>query len=457
MSAEHSGTVSYDCECGKRLKVPASAAGRRAKCPRCQAIFTVPSPQDEATDVEAMDDGLSLLDELARQEQTAAPARPTVKQPPASSATGFASAGGGPRGFEMPATEKVSLWERVAGTTLLGSVFSGLGAAIGAALWVVIAIKFDREIGFVAWGLGGLAGLGMLLGRGEPSSLGGLLAAGNAFAGIVAAKLAIFAYVLTVLITGQTDVSSLQKVLATIEVAQEILDERGVTDENEREEAWEETLAEASEQVKYMDDDQVERKWQQYQQRQGVATVDAAPADERRDRLAWHYAKLEAMDQGLPPWDTQRDMLYEGQLAAYQDLSDDELGAEIAQLEAWLETGRWSDRQYIRARLIYDRLDMLLDISIKVPDTKWRDLYDEIAKDVDTVPFAEQVEAVRDLEAPDDNIADSQDTEFAEDAQDEDESNLVGFFAAMFGFYDLIFVVLAVGTAYRVAAGGSGD
>ena len=443
--------IAFRCECGKRLKVPASAAGRRAKCPQCQAVFTIPSPQDDAHGVEAIDDGISLLNELGRQEQAAGPAPPAAMQPPASAATG------GPRAFESPVTEKRNLFEKLAGTTLLGFVLSMLGALIGAALWVVIAINFDREVGFVAWGLGGLAGLGMLLGRGEPSSLGGLLAAGNACASIVAAKIAIFAYVLTVLVTGQTGVSNLQKVLATVEEAHQILDERGVTDEDEREEEWEDALAEAEDRVKQMKGDQVWERWQQYQHRQEGGAVDATHANLNRERLAWHYASLEAMDQGLPPWDKQRDVLYEGQLAAYQDLPNDELGAEIAQLEAWLETGRWSDKQHIRARLIYDRVEMLLELFNEVPDKKWRALYAEIAKEVDAMPFAEQVEAVRELEAPDDDFADTEGVEFAEGAEDEAELPLTGLFAAMFGFYDVIFAVLAIATAYRVAAGGSDD
>ena len=35
------------CECGKRLKVEASLAGRRAQCPFCKKMFFVPKPEKD--------------------------------------------------------------------------------------------------------------------------------------------------------------------------------------------------------------------------------------------------------------------------------------------------------------------------------------------------------------------------------------------------------------------------
>ncbi len=42
--------IIYDCECGQRIGAPASAAGRRAKCPKCGRIAQVPAPDVPAPD-----------------------------------------------------------------------------------------------------------------------------------------------------------------------------------------------------------------------------------------------------------------------------------------------------------------------------------------------------------------------------------------------------------------------
>jgi hypothetical protein len=48
-------------KCGKQLKAPAAAAGKRVKCPRsvCQTIFVVPSPAQPVYDLDAPADSPS--------------------------------------------------------------------------------------------------------------------------------------------------------------------------------------------------------------------------------------------------------------------------------------------------------------------------------------------------------------------------------------------------------------
>lgn len=36
--------ISLSCSCGKALRVPDSAAGKKAKCPACAAVLEVPAP-----------------------------------------------------------------------------------------------------------------------------------------------------------------------------------------------------------------------------------------------------------------------------------------------------------------------------------------------------------------------------------------------------------------------------
>jgi hypothetical protein len=63
-----------------------------------------------------------------------------------------------------------------------GVVGSLIGGAIGALTWMGVALATEREIGWIAWGIGALAGLGMSL---------GLKGLGDPKAGVVAALIAL--------------------------------------------------------------------------------------------------------------------------------------------------------------------------------------------------------------------------------------------------------------------------
>jgi hypothetical protein len=86
------------------------------------------------------------------------------------------------------------------GRFALGCIFSAVGAGVGAAIWGAIAYKSQYEVGWVAWGLGGLAGLGMLIGFRTASLIGGVVAAGLSVLSIVAAKFVVFGLLLDTLV-----------------------------------------------------------------------------------------------------------------------------------------------------------------------------------------------------------------------------------------------------------------
>src|SRR5688500_8715066 len=46
MSEGSGDTISVRCVCGKKLKAPASAVGRKARCPKCGNIVTLEAPDD---------------------------------------------------------------------------------------------------------------------------------------------------------------------------------------------------------------------------------------------------------------------------------------------------------------------------------------------------------------------------------------------------------------------------
>ncbi len=59
MSTE-SSKIRFSCACGKQLSAPAAAAGRRARCPQCQAVVEVPRPEAELAALDPLADELHL-------------------------------------------------------------------------------------------------------------------------------------------------------------------------------------------------------------------------------------------------------------------------------------------------------------------------------------------------------------------------------------------------------------
>ncbi len=64
-----------------------------------------------------------------------------------------------------------------------------LGGAIGAAIWAAVTVTTQREIGWIAWGVGILAGLGVRMAAGEDDGVPpGVLAAVIALASVAGGK-----------------------------------------------------------------------------------------------------------------------------------------------------------------------------------------------------------------------------------------------------------------------------
>ena len=74
-----------------------------------------------------------------------------------------------------------------------GALYSAIGALLGAGVWAGVAVATNYEIGWIAWGLGALAGAGMALGHDDKDgTAAGITAAGISIAGILAAKFFIY-------------------------------------------------------------------------------------------------------------------------------------------------------------------------------------------------------------------------------------------------------------------------
>jgi predicted Zn finger-like uncharacterized protein len=84
-----------------------------------------------------------------------------------------------------------------AASLLRGTVFSFLGAMLGAVIWAVFTYFTMWEHSIIALGLGGLAGLGMAMGHDDDDgTIAGIIAAFMSLAGIFAAKVLIIAFVI---------------------------------------------------------------------------------------------------------------------------------------------------------------------------------------------------------------------------------------------------------------------
>ena len=229
MAAGTGEKITVQCACGAKLKAPASAVGRKARCPKCGATLTVhaPPPQEEdgfdamydlASDANSaaasapaeqvavlcpacrtrMEAGAVLCTHCgydtrtgkALKTSTTAAAEPTVIRPAAA-------------GTAFPAALRTSVQTQADSTTgagdggnlIKGALISAVFAFVGALVWYFIAKATEREIGWIAWGVGLAAGFGMMIGYNGTSVKSGAVAATMAVAGIIVGKFMVFTWV----------------------------------------------------------------------------------------------------------------------------------------------------------------------------------------------------------------------------------------------------------------------
>lgn len=301
MAEEHPERTEVRCSCGARLRVKPDAIGKKAKCPKCGETFVVtPAVPPEA----AAPTGL-LMDDLAKQEQSGAAVPtalgaglstgcPNCAAPMALGArmctacgydaqTGRTLQGASPTssppevgGAKVAATAAAKL----AGSFVLGTVLSAVGAAIGGIVWYVVAQYLNAEVGYIAWGVGLLAGVGMAIGHRRANPVAGVVAACMAAAGIISAKAVIFfSFWAAVFSPDLTDLD-LQRQLVTAGVTEDVLDERGLESEEERESQWDSAYEDAERRVAQMSDEEVRAAWKAFHEELESSTEDFEPGAE---------------------------------------------------------------------------------------------------------------------------------------------------------------------------------
>ncbi len=224
------------------------------------------------------------------------------------------------------------------------------------------------------------------------------------------------------------------------------------------------------------------RKWRESVE-EAKAKVEAMSADERLsaakdiarlqdrerivDAITDHLASVRATREGLPPYDEKSFEYSQDERERLSRLGDEELATAEKERKAWEEGGKWSDEPYVRGFLIQARIDDAIA-------RETRPSGDESAGDSETepVPPGDSAEtqqkhrikatAVVDRMTPSDRVQEAKDREAGTyvdpDAPtisaSEAASGLLSFmWWEMFGVFDIIFMLLALATAYRVASG----
>ncbi len=373
MPKKNDSRIVVQCECGAKLKVSATAAGKKGRCPECQTILTIPVPHDEPSEDSGGPIGLapgldenSLLDELAAQAksapQAAPPAGGKTSQPcPACESaipdgaalcascgynllTGKTAKAASARKADISAaTRRFALR---AGTFAFGCALSFAGALVGAVLWSVVCIVTEYEIGYIAWGLGVLAGIGMAKGYPAANLRAGLAAALIAAVGIVAAKGTTFVYL------SYPELQEMQRMAAA------------------------------------MSDEHVED----------------------RSRLVQHNTDMRTRRLGLSYSNDRNESIYEEECVKILELDQEELVAQIEELSAWEAGGRWSNAEFVRGYLIYAHIDKAIELQREKTGTdddaepwepgpsEWRRFHSSATDTVDGLDAAEQVEQAKEIQ-----------------------------------------------------------
>jgi hypothetical protein len=224
------------CEaCAGRFSVGEQHAGKTAKCPRCGQRLVIPKahettrpkpevalpPQGQVTPKPSVQPSSGLADLLDEVKLPSVPSSgpkcPACGYPVAANAVlcvqcGYDARTGTKLAAPEPATDPAAGSEAgtakkkkkkkskdasaAAATYLRGCICCAVGVVIGAAIWYGVAMATGYEVGWIAWGMGALAGLGMQIGYGKDDDLSGITAALMAVLGIFLAKWLIFANIL---------------------------------------------------------------------------------------------------------------------------------------------------------------------------------------------------------------------------------------------------------------------
>jgi len=264
--------IVIQCDCGGRMRVPVSGIGKQAKCPRCGNLILI-QPASEGHSPPPIDTpNGSTTDSLAEQE----PGFAAEASHPCPHCSAGMPEGGRfctTCGYDIETgrilkTETAPDGARSTavgiGAFALGTVFSGVGAAVGGLGWFLAVYYANFQVGYIAWGIGVLAGLGMRLGYRNANIRAGLVAGVFGAMGVVGAKAVIFFIILSAIFTGNTDDVELKRLYVLQNMTVEVLEERGLDSETATDEQWGSAANEAEERVSQMPEEEIVQRHAEY-------------------------------------------------------------------------------------------------------------------------------------------------------------------------------------------------
>lgn len=169
------------------------------------------------------------------------------------------------------------------GSFALGCVLAAVGAVGGALIWAAVAYYARLEIGWIAWGLGGLAGLGMAFGNRKPGVVPGVTAATIAILGLLLAKAMLFGVYVYQFSTGDSNDIEVLRVYVTGHEAYAEAEKRSLNEE-QTDQQWDALFEAAEQRVAAMSDEEVRSRAAQYREEDARAAAEhvaAEPADEQ--------------------------------------------------------------------------------------------------------------------------------------------------------------------------------
>ena len=188
-----------------------------------------------------------------------------------------------------------------AASLLRGTVFSFMGAMLGAVIWAGLVYLTEFEIGWFAWGLGGLAGLGMALGHDDDDgTFAGIIAAFMSLFGVVSAKILIVVIFLSAVVMGELegfDPVKFQRDLTASAIAEEQLAKEGIDIDEVSDEQWEAALAAANAEVASMTEEELTKRMDEMEAR----AAESLEAQQAQEHAAEQAGQIAEADDVAPP------------------------------------------------------------------------------------------------------------------------------------------------------------
>ncbi len=191
--------------------------------------------------------------------------------------------------------------------------------------------------------------------------------------------------------------------------------------------------------------------------------------DANIDLLAMHHSGLRAIHDGLPDGDDRHDTYYEEEKAKWNEASKAEVKAATSEREAWEKGAKWDDARYVTDYLIRHEVRGKIeqrqdDIAEDWEPNKdeWQTMRTEAVAAISETPEPDRRERAERAEREEREqfeamIAEAR-RQFASDLTEELVGNVSSaFVSSSFGMMDVLFFVLALVSAYKIAAGMTSD